>query len=60
LRQLPESKSQVTLVRNLLWKGSDEGKIMEAQIRLGRIFGVNLGLHYSWLLIAVLITLSLA
>ena len=33
---------------------------MEAQIRLGRIFGVNLGLHYSWLLIAVLITLSLA
>ena len=32
---------------------------MEAQIRLGRILGVNLGLHYSWLLIAVLITLSL-
>ena len=33
---------------------------MEAQIKLGRIFGVNLGLHYSWLLIALLIVLSLA
>jgi len=33
---------------------------MEAQIKLGRIFGVKLGLHYSWLLIALLITLSLA
>jgi Zn-dependent protease/predicted transcriptional regulator len=33
---------------------------MEAQIKLGRIFGVQLGLHYSWLLIALLITLSLA
>ena len=26
---------------------------MEAQIKLGRIFGVKLGLHYSWLLIAL-------
>jgi Zn-dependent protease/predicted transcriptional regulator len=33
---------------------------MEAQIRLGRIFGVEIGLHYSWLIIAFLITLSLA
>jgi Zn-dependent protease len=33
---------------------------MKAQIKLGRIFGVEIGLHYSWFLIAFLITLSLA
>ena len=33
---------------------------MKAQIKLGRIFGVEIGLHYSWILIALLITLSLA
>ncbi|HWP42915.1 MAG TPA: site-2 protease family protein [Blastocatellia bacterium] len=33
---------------------------MEAQIKLGRIFGIEIGLHYSWLLIALLIALSLA
>jgi Zn-dependent protease/predicted transcriptional regulator len=33
---------------------------MKSQIKLGRIFGVEIGLHYSWFLIAVLITLSLA
>ena len=33
---------------------------MEAQIKLGRIFGIEIGLHYSWLIIAFLITLSLA
>ncbi len=33
---------------------------MEAQIKLGRVFGVEIGLHYSWLIIAFLITLSLA
>lgn len=32
---------------------------MRAQIKLGRIFGVEIGLHYSWLIIALLITLSL-
>jgi Zn-dependent protease/predicted transcriptional regulator len=32
---------------------------MEAQIKLGRIFGVQIALHYSWLLIALLVTLSL-
>jgi Zn-dependent protease/predicted transcriptional regulator len=32
---------------------------MEAQIKLGRIFGVQLGLHYSWLIVALLVTLSL-
>jgi signal-transduction protein with cAMP-binding, CBS, and nucleotidyltransferase domain len=26
---------------------------MEAQIKLGRIFGVQVGLHYSWLIIAL-------
>lgn len=32
---------------------------MNAQIKLGRIFGVQVGLHYSWLIIALLVTLSL-
>ena len=27
---------------------------MQAQIKFGRIFGVQLGLHYSWLIIALL------
>ncbi|MBK7704199.1 MAG: site-2 protease family protein [Acidobacteria bacterium] len=33
---------------------------MEAQVKLGRIFGIQIGLHYSWLIIAVLISLSLS
>jgi Zn-dependent protease len=33
---------------------------MQPQIRLGRIFGIEIGLHYSWLIIAVLISTSLA
>lgn len=33
---------------------------MRASISLGRIAGIPIGLHYSWLLIATLITLSLA
>jgi Zn-dependent protease/predicted transcriptional regulator len=32
---------------------------MQAQIRLGRLFGVEIGLHYSWFIIALLIMLSL-
>ena len=33
---------------------------MRAQIKLGRIAGIAVGLHYSWFIIALLITLSLA
>lgn len=33
---------------------------MRSSIRLGKIFGVEIGLHYSWLLIAGLIATSLA
>lgn len=33
---------------------------MKSNIRLGRIFGIEVGLHYSWFLIAFLITMSLA
>ena len=33
---------------------------MEAQIKLGRIFGIQIGLHYSWLIIALLIVFSLS
>ena len=33
---------------------------MKAQIKLCRMFGVEIGLHYSWFIIALLITLSLA
>jgi Zn-dependent protease len=32
---------------------------MKSHIKLGRIGGVDLGLHYSWLIIAALITFSL-
>ncbi|TCK72753.1 site-2 protease family protein [Acidipila rosea] len=32
---------------------------MRSQIKLGRIFGIKIGLHYSWLLIAFLIGISL-
>jgi Zn-dependent protease len=32
---------------------------LEAQIKLGRIWGIEIGLHYSWLLIALLIVFSL-
>ena len=32
---------------------------MKAHIKLGRIFGIAVGLHYSWLIIALLVTLSL-
>ena len=33
---------------------------MRAQIKLGRIFGISIGLHYSWIIIAVLIVFSLS
>lgn len=33
---------------------------MKAQIKLGQIFDIEIGLHYSWFVIALLITLSLA
>jgi Zn-dependent protease/predicted transcriptional regulator len=33
---------------------------MKAQIKLFKVFGIQIGLHYSWLLIAVLIAFSLA
>jgi Zn-dependent protease len=33
---------------------------MKSQIKIGTVFGVELGLHYSWLVIAFLITFSLA
>ncbi|HYE66664.1 MAG TPA: site-2 protease family protein [Pyrinomonadaceae bacterium] len=33
---------------------------MQAQIKLGRIFGIEIGLHYSWVIIALLVTFSLA
>src|SRR5258705_1924062 len=33
---------------------------MKAHLKLGRIFGIVIGLHLSWFIIALLITLSLA
>jgi len=33
---------------------------MRAQIQLGRIFGIRIGLHYSWIIIAILIVFSLS
>ncbi len=32
---------------------------MRSSIRLGNFFGIEIGLHYSWFLIALLITMSL-
>jgi Zn-dependent protease len=32
---------------------------MKAQVKLGRIAGISIGLHYSWFIIALLIVLSL-
>jgi len=32
---------------------------MRSQIKLGRVFGIGIGLHYSWLIIALLIVFSL-
>src|SRR5262245_44006694 len=34
-------------------------RVMNASIKLGRWFGVPVGLHYSWFVVAVLIALSL-
>src|SRR4030081_898561 len=36
-----------------------ERNTMKAQIKLGRIAGIEIGLRYSWFIIALLITLSL-
>jgi len=33
---------------------------VKAQVKLGRIAGISIGLHYSWFIIALLIALSLA
>ena len=33
---------------------------MKSSIPLGRVFGIEVGLHYSWFLIALLITMSLS
>lgn len=33
---------------------------MRSQIKLGKIFGIEIGLHYSWFLIAFLLVLSLS
>jgi Zn-dependent protease/predicted transcriptional regulator len=33
---------------------------VRSQIKLGRVFGIQIGLHYSWFLIAFLIVVSLA
>ncbi len=33
---------------------------MRSHIRLGKVFGIEIGLHYSWLIIAALIAYSLA
>ena len=41
----------------ILGAGRDhEGKV---QIKLFRVFGILIGLHYSWLIIALLVVLSL-
>jgi hypothetical protein len=39
---------------------SKEVPNLRSQIKLGRIFGIEIGLHYSWFLIALLIVFSLS
>ena len=41
-------------------KNKSAAPAMPASIRLGRVGGIPIGLHYSWFIIATLITLSLA
>ncbi len=33
---------------------------LKSQIKLGQVFGIKIGLHYSWFLIALLIVFSLS
>ncbi len=33
---------------------------MRSQINLGQVFGIRIGLHYSWFIIALLIVFSLS
>jgi len=32
--------------------------MLPGQVRLGRIFGIEIGLHFSWFVIAALLTMS--
>src|SRR5919197_720612 len=34
--------------------------MLPGQVRLGRIFGIEVGLHFSWFIMAALLTMSLA
>jgi hypothetical protein len=34
--------------------------MLPGQVRLGRIFSIEIGLHFSWFIIAALLTMSLA
>ncbi len=46
-----------------LWKPKQNFQArqpLRSQIKLGRIFGIEIGLHYSWFLIALLIVYSLS
>jgi Zn-dependent protease/CBS domain-containing protein len=42
-----------------LGPGKREAKGVRSNVKLARVFGVELGLHYSWIIIAVLIVFSL-
>ena len=42
------------------WPATGNNSFVRAQIKLGRIAGIAVGLHSSWFIIALLITLSLA
>ncbi len=44
----------------LVQAGVAKDSDMKASIKLGRIFGIEIGLHYSWFIIALLIVLSLS
>src|SRR5262245_29326040 len=46
--------------QNFPWSFWPKETRMESNIKLGRLFGVEIGLHYTWIIIALLIAFSLA
>ena len=54
---IPSGLAQFPAVNE--WKVPEETNL-QSQIKLGKIFGIQIGLHYSWFLIAVLIVYSLS
>lgn len=55
---VPESIGK-TIHGVLVFATGCEIAFMQSSIKLGHVFGVEIGLHYSWFIIAALVALSL-